>query len=73
MDPYEIYDHDSSRALEILKDMDEEKLYELSSDKDKAKTVYWGCAGMFDRMLENHFHDLANSFEIPTYAPEQDD
>lgn len=72
-DPYEIYDHDKPRALEILKDMDEERLYELSSDKDKAKTVYWGCAGMFDRMIGDHFHNLADSFEIPTYDLEEDD
>ncbi len=64
-DPYEIYDNDKDRALEILKDMLDEKRYDASCDADKSKTVYWGCSGLFDRQLCNYFHSLADKFQLP--------
>ena len=63
--PYDIYDNDPERALEILKDMLEEKRYDAGCDADKSKTVYWGCVGLFDRLLCNYFHDMADRFQIP--------
>lgn len=64
-DPYDIYDNDPERALEILKEMLDEKRYNAGCDADKSKTAYWGCVGLFDRLLCNYFHDMADQFQIP--------
>ena len=50
-DPYDIYDNDKERALKILKELLEEKRYDARCDADKSKTVYWGCVGLFDRLV----------------------
>lgn len=72
-DPYEVYDHDKARVMMIMRDIDNEEWEESSSDREKSKMVYWGCAGMFDRKLGNYFHDLAEHFEIPTFDPYEED
>ncbi len=66
-DPYDIYDNDPDRALTILREMDEEEYYEAVCDMDQMQTVYWGSAGMFDRQIQNYFHDLAENYEIPRF------
>ena len=43
----------------------EEKRYDAGCDADKSKTVYLGCVGLFDRLLCNYFHDMADRFQIP--------
>lgn len=64
-DPYEIYDNDPDRASEIIKEIYEEERYNRACDEDKSKMVYWGCAGQFDRHVQNYFHEKADSFQIP--------
>lgn len=71
--PCEIYDHDKDRAMMIMRDIDNEEWSESVSDSTKAKTVYWGCAGMFDRQVANYFHKRAETFEIPTFDPYKED
>lgn len=65
VDPYDIYDTDPEYALKILKEMVEENCYNAGCDANKSKIVYLGCSGLFDRLLCNYFHDMANQFEIP--------
>ena len=65
--PYDIYDNDPDRALTILREIDGEERYEADCDMDQMQTVYWGSAGMFDRQIQNYFHDLAEKFEIPRF------
>ena len=66
-DPYFIYDNDPDRALTILREIDEEEYYDTACDMDQMQTVYWGCAGMFDRQIQNYFHNLAENYKIPRF------
>lgn len=66
-DPFDIFDKDKDRAMAIMREISDEESENAFSDKGKAKTIYWGCAGIFNRMIGNYFHKLADNFEIPTF------
>ena len=61
IDPGQEFDYDYEMALSKLEYIENQ----LKSDKSEREMVYWGCAGQFDRFLQNYFHDRAESFIVP--------
>lgn len=43
-----------------------------TSEINKAQTIYWGCAGLFDRKISNYFHEKAEHFSIPRIRTEEE-
>ena len=63
----DLYDNDKEHALEIIKDIDHERWYDLSEDLQKIESIYWGCSGQFDRFIQNYFHEQAEQYKVKLY------
>lgn len=63
----DLYDNDKVQALEIIKDIDHERWYDLSEKLQKIESVYWGCSGQFDRFMQNYFHEQAELYTVKLY------
>lgn len=63
----DLYDNDKEQALEIIRDIDHERWYDLSEDLQKIESIYWGCSGQFDRFIQNYFHEQAEQYKVKLY------
>ena len=60
----EVYDNDKELALEILKDINHKRWYEINEHLSQIENIFWGCSGQFDRFIQNYFHNQAEKYKV---------
>ncbi len=55
----EAYEADSEWVKQVYREIRYNHLYSAVDRAENTETVYWGCAGKFDRNLQNYFHEIA--------------
>ena len=52
----EFYDQEPGRAMQFYREARHAHYYSADEKEENYETVYWGCAGKFDRMVLDFFH-----------------
>lgn len=58
----EIYDTEPEWVKSTYREIRYEHYYSAAEKAEETETAYWGCAGMFDRLILTYLHDLAEAW-----------
>lgn len=69
----ELYDTDKHWCESTLREIYNERYEDTRAQLQKLELAYWGCAGQFDRLVLNFFHEMADRYKIEflNYEEEQ--